>query len=384
MIRLRYPLNAATIRKTKKSVAKVIQIDRAVLSFRQCLPKSRQIRERRMQKARNVARSDRPLGRHVLFASDDLDEARDKVAAVFCPHRLETIGRGARMSARHHHLPGERLSLNYIEYGAKALIAPGQLESFYLVQIPLRGGAAIANGTQRYASDPGRAAVLNPHQATTMIWEEGTGQILVQIDRKALMAHLGAQLARVPDRSLGFDGPIDTQTGAGSAFCQLVRFLVSEADQGRSALGSGIMARQIESTLMAGLLEACSHDYVTDFGRARSAPRPRHLRLAEGYIEAHLTDPITVEDIADAAGLSVRGLQMAFRAYRDTTPLGFWRDLRLMRAHQSFMAQEGSVTDVALKWGFTHFGRFSAMYRQKFGFSPRDALRSSRWAHFQD
>ena len=337
-----------------------------------------------MPRAYSSARLDRPLGRHVLFASGDLDEARDKVAAVFCPHRLETIGRGARIAARHHHLPGERLSLNYIEYGAKTLISPGQLESFYLVQIPLRGGAAIANGTMRYASDPGRAAVLNPHQDTTMIWEEGTGQILVQIDRKALMAHLGSQLARVPDRSLGFDGPLDTRTGAGSAFCQLVMFLVSEADQGRSVLGSGIMARQMESTLMAGLLEACSHDYVTEFGRVRSAPRPRHLRLAEGFIEAHLTDQITVEEIAEAAGLSVRGLQVAFRAYRGTTPLCFWRDLRLLRAHQSLLANAGTVTEVALKWGFSHFGRFSAMYREKFGFSPRDALRSARESVYRD
>lgn len=337
-----------------------------------------------MPKAQTPAWTDRPLGHHELFASEDLDEARDKVAAVFCPHRLETIGRGARISARHHHLPGERLSLNYIEYGAKTLIAPGHLDSFYLVQIPLRGGAAIANGTMRYASDPARAAVLNPHQETTMIWEEGTSQILVQIDRKAMMAHLGAQLARVPDRSLGFHGPFNTRTGAGSAFCQLVMFLVAEADKGRPALGSGIMARQMESTLMAGLLEAASHDHMTEFGRARSSPRPRHLRLAESYIEAHLTEPITVEDIAEAAGLSVRGLQMAFRAYRDTTPLGFWRDLRLLNAHQSLMAQEGSVTDVALKWGFTHFGRFSGMYRDKFGFSPRDALRASRGAYFRD
>lgn len=337
-----------------------------------------------MQSGTASASVERPLGRHALFASDDLDEARDKVARVFCPHRLETIGRGARMQARHHHLPGERLSLNYIEYGAKTLIAPGMLDSFYLVQIPLSGGAAIANGTARYTSDPARAAVLNPHRETTMIWEEGTGQILVQIDRKALMAHLGGQLFRTMDRPLGFDGPFDTSTGAGSAFCRLVRHLVLEADQGRMVLGSGLMARQLESTLMAGLLEACAHDYATEFGRARSAPRPRHMRLAESYIEAHLADPLTVEDIAEAAGISIRGLQLGFRSYRGTTPLGFWRDLRLSRAHQSLVSGEGTVTEVALKWGFTHFGRFSGLYREKFGFTPRDALRSSRGGAYQD
>ena len=111
-----------------------------------------------------------PLANHALFRSPDLDEAREKVARVFCPHRLDRIGNGA-FDARHHHLPGERLSLNYIAYGAKTLIAPGALERFYLLQIPLTGGAMISNGADRYASDPRTAAVLNPHLPTTMIWE---------------------------------------------------------------------------------------------------------------------------------------------------------------------------------------------------------------------
>lgn len=133
------------------------------------------------------------LAAHELFRSTDLDEARERVAAVFCSHRLDRIGQGA-MDARHHHLPGERLSLNYIQYGAKTLIAPGALERFYLLQIPLSGGAAIVNGNDRYYSSPAAAAVLNPHLPTTMIWEAGTRQVLVQIDRQAMMQHLSAQL----------------------------------------------------------------------------------------------------------------------------------------------------------------------------------------------
>jgi transcriptional regulator GlxA family with amidase domain len=144
------------------------------------------------------------------------------------------------------------------------------------------------------------------------------------------------------------------------------------------------MARQVEATLMAGLLEACPHDYAAEMGRAQSAPRPRHLRLAEGYIEAHLTDQITVEDVASAAGISVRGLQLAFRDHRGTSPLGFWRDLRLSRAHQALVAGEASVTEVALKWGFGHFGRFSLAYRAKYGLSPSETLRAARGTGYQD
>ena len=201
------------------------------------------------------AHAQRPLAGHALFQSNDLDEARERVAAVFCPHRLDTIGRGAKMAARHHHLRGDRVSLNYIEYGAKTLIAPGTLERFYLMQIPLCGGAAIANGADRYVTGPGQAAVLNPQVPTTMIWEEGTRQVLVQIDRRALMEHLSAQLGHRADETLAFQGPMDLTTGAGATLRQMVMFLLAEADQGRVALGAGLMGRQVEGMLISGLLE---------------------------------------------------------------------------------------------------------------------------------
>lgn len=325
-----------------------------------------------------------PLSRHALFHSHDMDEARERVARVFCAHRLETVGQHSEFDARHHHLMGERLSLNYIQYGAKTLISPGELERFYLLQIPLSGGAAIANGDQRYVSHSEAAAVLNPHLPTTMIWEEGTRQLLVQIDRKAMMDHLSAQLGHGADRPLTFLGPLDLTSPAGAALRQLVRFLVAEADQGRISIGQGLMGRQVEAALMSGLLEAHRHDYSALLGRLRAAPRPRHLRLAESYIEGHLDRALTLEDIAQAAGVSPRALQMTFRARRGISPLGFWRDLRLARAHQDLVAGQSSVTDVALRWGFTHFGRFSESYRQKFGLSPRDTLRAARGSGFQD
>ncbi len=331
-----------------------------------------------------LAEAPLPLGGHALFQSTDLDEARERVAAVFCPHRLDTIGRHAPFGARHHHLAGTGLSLNYIEYGAKTLIAPGALERFYLLQIPLAGGAAIANGEDRYASDPQAAAVLNPHRPTTMIWEAGTRQILVQIDRRALMEHLSAQLGTPAEAPLTFSGALDLSRGAGAALRRLVLFLVAEADAGRAPLGAGLMARQVESLVMAGLIEAHRHDYAGRLGRAVAAPRPRHLRLAENFIEAHLTRTLTLDEVAEAAGISPRGLQMAFRAHRGKTPLEFWRDLRLKRAHQDLMAGQGSVTEVALRWGFAHFGRFAETYRRTYGLSPRDTLRAAGNPSYQD
>ena len=315
----------------------------------------------------------RLLQDHALFQTRDLDEAREKVAAVFCPHRLEADG---GLDACHHHLPGHDLSLNYIEYGARTLIAPGELSRFYLLQVPLSGGAEITNGGARYVSTPTQAAILNPHLPTRMVWEAGTRQVLVQVSRPAMEAQLAALLGP-SERTLTFEGPLDLTQGPGAALRRLVLWLVAETDAGSPPIGRGLMARQIESTLLAGLLEA-PHDHQPALSRQRAAPRPRHLRLAEGYIEAHLDQSITLEDMARAAGISPRGLQMVFRQHRGTTPLGFWRDQRLARAHADLLqAPPGTrVTDVALRWGFTHFGRFSEAYRARYGFSPRDTLRA--------
>lgn len=317
------------------------------------------------------------LRHHALFRTRDLDEARERVAAVFCPHRLETLGARSLFDACHHHLAGERLSLNYIEYGARTRIAPGELGGFYLLQIPLEGGAEITNGRDTYLSTPDRAAILNPHLPTRMTWEEGTRQVLVQISRRAMQDHLAGLLGGPSDRPLTFDGPLDLSSGPGAALRRLVLWLVDEVDAGNPPIGPGLMARQIESTVLSGLLEA-RHDHHAQIARQRAAPRPRHLRLAEGFIEAHLDQPITIEDVAAAAGVSPRGLQLAFRDWRGTTPLAFWRAARLARAHADLLAAPPgtTVTDIALRWGFTHFGRFSELYRAHYGLSPRDTLRT--------
>ncbi|HQY43345.1 MAG TPA: AraC family transcriptional regulator [Paracoccaceae bacterium] len=329
----------------------------------------------------------RPLGAHVLMSSDDLDEAREKVARIFCPHRLDRIGREGRFGAHHHHLRGERLSLNYIEYGAKTLIAPGLLERFYLLQMPLSGAAMITNGAESYATLPGQAAVLNPHLPTTMIWGEGCAQILVQIDRQAMQDHLATVIGGRADRALTFRGPLDMRRGEGAALRQLILHLVAETDAGRAPIGrGGLLARSIESTILTGLLEAHSHNYSGLLDRPGAMPAPRHVVQAEAFILAHLTEPLTVETIATAAQVSPRALQLAFRTFRDSTPMGFWRDARLLRAHQDLIAAgpEASVTDIALRWGFGHFGRFADLYRRRFGHAPSTTLRSARAGSFSD
>ncbi len=81
--------------------------------------------------------------------------------------------------------------------------------------------------------------------------------------------------------------------------------------------------------------------------------------------------------MADAAGVSVRRLQEGFREYVGMSPREYLNDVRLARVNRE-LSDPGagtSVTDVAMKWGFTHTGRFAATYRRKYGEGPSDTLR---------
>lgn len=328
----------------------------------------------------------RPLARFSLFESSDLDEARERVARVFCPHRLDMIGRG-RFDACHNHVSGERLSLNYIQYGAKTLIAPGELTDFYLLQIPLSGGAAINNGPDHYYSCPKKAAVLNPHLPTTMIWDEGCRQILVKVEREALQDHLSQLLGSGAGKPLTFSGPLDLTSDVGSALYGLIMHLVRQADNGQVMLSSGgLLARQLESVILSGILEAGQHNYSRYLRPTRSAVAPRHVRKAEEYVRNNLDSPISLDDIANAAGVTARSLQLGFRNFRNTSPMALLRAERLRRVHEELMAGApgASVTEVATRWGFSHLGRFSQIYKEKYGQSPSTTLQNGSSIGFSD
>ena len=110
-------------------------------------------------------------------------------------------------------------------------------------------------------------------------------------------------------------------------------------------------------------------------------PAARALAFrAEAWLRQNLAEPPTIADLCQALGASARTLHEAFREHIGTTPKSYLKTLRLEAArHDLLRAAEGRrVTDVALEWGFLHFGWFSQDYRRQFGESPSQTLQRSR------
>jgi len=113
--------------------------------------------------------------------------------------------------------------------------------------------------------------------------------------------------------------------------------------------------------------------------RDRSDASPATLRRAIAFIDEHAHDDIAGAEIAAAAGVTIRAVQLAFRRHLDTTPLGYLRRVRLDYAHRQLAAADPrheSVTAVAYRWGFANSSRFAAYYRQTYGVLPSHTLRN--------
>lgn len=132
------------------------------------------------------------------------------------------------------------------------------------------------------------------------------------------------------------------------------------------------------------LEEILVYQLLTAWPQISPAPRRRapasaaYVSRAVDFIDANLAASFTLSDIARAAGVSVRSLQLGFRSELDTTPVQFVVARRLERAHADLRAAAGTgatISQIARRWGFAHMSDFSRRYRLKFGVTPSRTFR---------
>jgi transcriptional regulator GlxA family with amidase domain len=100
---------------------------------------------------------------------------------------------------------------------------------------------------------------------------------------------------------------------------------------------------------------------------------------AEALILAEPDAPHSVESLARAAGVSTRSLCRSFQRLRGCGPMAAVRRVRLQLVRRDLLAggPETRVTDMAMRWGFYHLGRFSRLYAEQFGELPSATHRRS-------
>jgi len=104
------------------------------------------------------------------------------------------------------------------------------------------------------------------------------------------------------------------------------------------------------------------------------------VRVCETYMREHLDKTVTLEDLSETSGLRLRSLINAFQAVTGFSPMAYFKRERLSGVRQALQRPHPArirVIDVATAWGFWHMGHFTADYREMFGESPSETLRTS-------
>jgi AraC-like DNA-binding protein len=99
-------------------------------------------------------------------------------------------------------------------------------------------------------------------------------------------------------------------------------------------------------------------------------PPDRHLLRAKDLADARYFDPLDVDDLAYAAGLSRAHFSREFRRAFGESPHAYLLTRRLERAAAMLRATDRSVADICFSVGLQSVGSFTTSFTRTFGISP--------------
>ncbi|WP_371731822.1 GlxA family transcriptional regulator [Ruegeria sp. HKCCA6707] len=127
------------------------------------------------------------------------------------------------------------------------------------------------------------------------------------------------------------------------------------------------------------------HENIRDFGSMQpfsgvksTATGDAALDQCIRIMQANIEDPIPINEIVSALGLSNRSLERKFKSYLGTTPNGFYREMRLAQANNLLVNTTLSVREIGMACGFPN--GFSSVYKAVYGTTPFAHRRTRRSA----
>jgi AraC family transcriptional regulator len=208
---------------------------------------------------------------------------------------------------------------------------------------------------------PGRLMIVPAHHATSWDWKGQIEELQIFLPTDVLQ-HAAEELGQPGASLLDGIGIEDAQIWG------IARDLQQEL--GHAQIGTRLFADAAAQRLALALLRGHSTIGAGRTGPVPALPRFR-LQRACDFIETHLGEDISLQQIAGAAGFSESHFARAFKAATGLTPHRFLVQRRLQRAQELLRDHQRSLAEIALLIGFASQSHFSAAFRAAFGQTPK-------------
>ncbi|MBN9111611.1 MAG: AraC family transcriptional regulator [Pseudonocardia sp.] len=315
-----------------------------------------------------------PLRRHTRMQTTALDEAEEVAGRVMSAHRLRAT-RPREFGSRVHAVAiGTSTLLSALYEGEAELTGRVPME-YYTVVLALSGGMDVTTDLGRHRIAAGRACVISPGERLRLRFGPRTAQVAAKLPQ-AVVDQAFSRVGTEPPHDLTFDLRVPDN----SPWPGVLRLAASTVDRFDSGVLPPGAGAELERMLVTTLLLAQPHDHAAALTRGGGARGHRAAGVVAERVAADPVAPLRPEELAAAAGVSLRTLQEGFRSRFGTTLTGFQREQRLVRAHGMLTGPPGEATvaDVALACGFVHLGRFAQDYRAHYGIPPSVTLHGAR------
>jgi AraC-like DNA-binding protein len=242
--------------------------------------------------------------------------------------------------------------------------------------IVAQGRKAVTVGGETYLYDPFRYLVLSSHlHFQAEILEATLGlpflSLVLQIDPALVRQVSGDMLER---RTTVFR-PRDAAAPPAAQACVsaldqdllgvVLRFLRAVKD----TADRRVLAPLYLQELVYRVLQREQYARLLALAAAESASNPVSAVLE--YMRAHLSEPLTVADLADLVSLSPSAFAHLFRDVTGRSPYQFLKEMRLDRARELLVDGNLTVARISKEVGYGSVSHFISEFRSRFGVTPR-------------
>ena len=309
----------------------------------------------------------------------DIGAARDWMTAIAGPHSL-SVSAEHPLAFEH---AASRLGplstvIGRIHYGTEVVIGVEAREGFasYSISLPLDGEQEIRQGRQVHGSDTQTGIIVCPREQQRLTIAADCRKLQVVIPCQSMQQVLEHLLQQPVEAPVHFDARVDAEQGATAGWWRMVRYLADELEQASPITSQLLLARDLESSLIKGLLLSQPNNYSAALAQVGEPRCPAYVGRAREFIERNAQNELTLMEIQAVAGVSPQRLHEGFKRRFGVSPLGYLKRLRLNGVRRDLLEERGvyTVAATATRWGFTHLGRFASDYQQAFGEQPSQSL----------
>ncbi|MEP6656766.1 MAG: GlxA family transcriptional regulator [Betaproteobacteria bacterium] len=150
-----------------------------------------------------------------------------------------------------------------------------------------------------------------------------------------------------------------------------------------------LMLNMIRSHLGGDIAPMISEQFILD--RIRNDRDRQHIPLqaqvglfhetiikAATLMEANIEEPMSLDELATAVGVSRRQIERLFKRHLNLVPTRYYLELRLRRARELLLQTPMSIMEITIACGFQSPPHFSKCYRSLFGYPPSGERQANR------